>query len=190
MKGAIAELLARTNRTPTRTSVMTIGASQYFLFSRMNCHNSLTTCAFDISFPSKHLFVMSWIQLAFGVRAPVRITATRTPMKGIPAHGFLDQSDRSQYSEEYNCEDDASGHKRHPLGERHPRSIRIDKKTRNNNSQEYENQPQRNYHVGCTGELTAIKPPHSEQRECSAHNQAKLSLCSERTSCHPASVMW
>src|SRR5689334_18583972 len=48
MNGARAEPLASTSNTPTSTSVRTIGASQYFLLSRMNCHSSLTTCAFDI----------------------------------------------------------------------------------------------------------------------------------------------
>src|SRR5215203_5545716 len=48
MNGAIADPFASTSSTPTRTSVITIGASQYFLFSRMNCHSSLITCTFDI----------------------------------------------------------------------------------------------------------------------------------------------
>src|SRR5258705_5006668 len=49
MKGAMAEPFANTNKAPTSTSVITIGASQYFLFSLMNCQSSLTTCAFDIN---------------------------------------------------------------------------------------------------------------------------------------------
>lgn len=49
MKGAMAEPFAKTSRAPTSTSVITIGASQYFLFSLMNCQSSLTTCAFDIN---------------------------------------------------------------------------------------------------------------------------------------------
>src|SRR5687768_14070927 len=48
MKGAIADPLASTSSTPTRPSVITMGASQYFLFSLMNCHNSLMTCIFDM----------------------------------------------------------------------------------------------------------------------------------------------
>ena len=50
VKGAMAEPLASTSSTPTATSVMTMGASQNFLFSLMNCHSSLMTCAFDIAF--------------------------------------------------------------------------------------------------------------------------------------------
>ena len=45
----MAELFANTNKAPTSTSVITIGASQYFLFSLMNCQSSLTTCTFDIN---------------------------------------------------------------------------------------------------------------------------------------------
>ena len=48
MNGAIAELLATINNKPTRTSVITIGASQNFLFSRMNCQSSRTTISLDI----------------------------------------------------------------------------------------------------------------------------------------------
>jgi hypothetical protein len=44
----MAELFANTSKAPTSTSVITIGASQYFLFSLMNCQSSLTTCIFDI----------------------------------------------------------------------------------------------------------------------------------------------
>src|SRR5712691_9242450 len=44
----MAELFASTSKAPTSTSVITIGASQYFLFSLMNCQSSLTTCTFDI----------------------------------------------------------------------------------------------------------------------------------------------
>ena len=47
----MAELFASTKRIPKSTSVMTIGASQYFLFSLMNCQSSLTTCVFDIFIP-------------------------------------------------------------------------------------------------------------------------------------------
>jgi hypothetical protein len=49
MKGAIAEPFASTSNTPTSASVITMGASQNFLFSLMNCHNSLKTYNFDIS---------------------------------------------------------------------------------------------------------------------------------------------
>ena len=48
MNGAIAELLATTRSKPIITSVITIGASQNFLFSRMNCQSSLTTKSLDI----------------------------------------------------------------------------------------------------------------------------------------------
>lgn len=51
MKGAIADPLASTNRTPTNPSVITMGASQYFLFSLMNCQSSLITRAFDMPLP-------------------------------------------------------------------------------------------------------------------------------------------
>lgn len=51
MKGAIAEPLANTSNTPNKTRVITIGASQYFLFSLMNCQSSLITCTFDIATP-------------------------------------------------------------------------------------------------------------------------------------------
>ena len=48
MNGARAELLATTRSKPIITSVITIGASQNFLFSRMNCQSSLTTKSLDI----------------------------------------------------------------------------------------------------------------------------------------------
>src|SRR6185369_1346015 len=100
MKGAMAELFANTNKAPTSTSVITIGASQYFLFSLMNCQSSLTTCAFDINrslnlsgnaptilasladffgqfsdpkspATSKHFLVVSRITLALGIGSPI-----------------------------------------------------------------------------------------------------------------------
>lgn len=49
MNGASAELFATTRIKPMRTSVITIGASQNFLFSRMNCQSSFTTKSFDIN---------------------------------------------------------------------------------------------------------------------------------------------
>lgn len=55
MKGAMAEPFAKTNKAPTSTSVITIGANQYFLFSLMNCQSSPTTCAFDINYSSRSL---------------------------------------------------------------------------------------------------------------------------------------
>src|SRR6185369_9597842 len=103
MNGAIAELLARTNKTPTSTSVMTIGASQYFLFSRMNCHNSLTTCTFDIRVLSKHLFVVTRILLSLGVWPPVGVAALRTTMERIPTHCPFYQTDRRQDAKENDC---------------------------------------------------------------------------------------
>jgi hypothetical protein len=48
MNGAMAELLATTRSKPTITSVITMGASQNFLFSRINCQSSLTTNSLDI----------------------------------------------------------------------------------------------------------------------------------------------
>src|SRR5437016_3141839 len=62
MNGAIAELFASTSSTPNRTSVMTIGASQYFLFSFMNCQSSRTTCTFDIATP-QNILMMLFIQV-------------------------------------------------------------------------------------------------------------------------------
>ena len=44
----MADPFASTSTTPISTSVMVMGASHYFLFSRMNCHSSLMTCTFDI----------------------------------------------------------------------------------------------------------------------------------------------
>src|SRR5919205_1813247 len=49
MNGAMAEPFASTSSTPTSTSVITMGAIQYFLFSLMNCHNSEMTYSFDIN---------------------------------------------------------------------------------------------------------------------------------------------
>lgn len=43
MNGAMAEPFASTSSTPTSASVITMGAIQYFLFSRMNCHSSKMT---------------------------------------------------------------------------------------------------------------------------------------------------
>jgi len=49
MNGAIAELLAMTRSKPTSAKVITIGANQNFLCSRMKCQSSLTTWIFDIT---------------------------------------------------------------------------------------------------------------------------------------------
>jgi len=52
MKGAMADPFASTNSAPTATRVINIGASQYFLFSLMNCHSSLMTWIFDTQTPN------------------------------------------------------------------------------------------------------------------------------------------
>src|ERR1051325_11085682 len=49
MNGAMAEPFASTSKTPTSTSVITMGAIQYFLFSRINWKSSLMTYSFDIN---------------------------------------------------------------------------------------------------------------------------------------------
>src|ERR1043165_4839857 len=49
MNGAMAEPFASTSKTPTSTSVITMGAIQYFLFARMNWKSSLITYSFDIN---------------------------------------------------------------------------------------------------------------------------------------------
>src|SRR6185295_1108408 len=99
MKGAIAELLASTSSTPKRTSVITIGASQYFLFCFMNCQSSLITWTFDIATPSKHLFVMARILLPFGIGNPVRITSGRATIQRVPSEQAFYETDRRDYAE-------------------------------------------------------------------------------------------
>ena len=64
MNGAIAELFATAKSKPTSTSVITIGANHNFLFSRMNCQSSTTTCAFDISFNTSFRSVASCADVA------------------------------------------------------------------------------------------------------------------------------
>src|SRR6266404_3636902 len=100
MNGAMAELLASTSKAPTSTSVITIGASQYFLFSLMNCQSSLTTCAFDIATPSKHLFVVTRIALAFRIRFPIGRLATAAPIERIPARQSFHYTDGRYHQEE------------------------------------------------------------------------------------------
>ena len=47
MNGAIAEPFASTSSTPKMTSVITIGASQYFLFSFMDGTSGFENCVED-----------------------------------------------------------------------------------------------------------------------------------------------
>src|SRR2546426_5624040 len=102
MKGAIAELFASTSRAPSRTSEITIGASQYFLFSLINCHSSLTTCTLDIEAPSKHLFVVTRIALTLGIRPPVGGARARAPAEGIPTKQSFQQTDWRDYEKKDN----------------------------------------------------------------------------------------
>src|SRR6267143_4142926 len=110
MKGAIAELLASTSRTPNRTRVITIGASQYFLFCFMNSQSSLTTCVFDIQ-SSKHLFIVAGISLALRVRFPVRITRRRATLQRVPAEPPFDHTDWRDDHKEDKSKNDS---RRHP----------------------------------------------------------------------------
>src|SRR6185295_16202692 len=117
MNGAIAELFATTSNAPTSTSVITIGASQYFLFSLMNCQSSLTTCAFDIPTPSEHLLVVARIMLPFRIRTPVG-TATRTATaEGVPTKKPLDDADGSDNQKEHDCQYHPGHDERQPFSQ-------------------------------------------------------------------------
>src|SRR5712692_9508041 len=94
MKGAIAEPFASTSKMPNTTSVITIGASQYFLFCFMNSQSSLTTCAFDIRNSSKHFFVVARISLPLRVWLPVRIASFGAAVQRVPAEQTLAETNR------------------------------------------------------------------------------------------------
>src|SRR5437588_8692379 len=98
MNGAIAELVASTSSTPNRMNVMTIGASQYFLFSFMNCQSSLTTCAFDIHLAiaihaikcraaqrchgsARHACPIQNLRGSDGTRVPYRVSPSRIRLR-------------------------------------------------------------------------------------------------------------
>src|SRR6266566_2237328 len=107
MNGAIAEPFANTSKTPNKTRVITIGASQYFLFCLMNCQSSLTTSSFDMSVSSEHFFVVAGVSLPLGIGLPVRIRRSRAPVQGVPTEQPLDQTNRRHDPKKDNRQNDA-----------------------------------------------------------------------------------
>src|SRR5215813_7377684 len=126
MNGAIAELLARISNAPTRTRVIMIGASQYFLLVLMNSQSSLTTCIFDIANSLIHLFVMSRIPLPVRIRMPVGTPRACTTPQRIPTHCSFYQSDRRKNAEKNDSQNHSSRNKRETLGQLHPGTVRPD----------------------------------------------------------------
>ncbi len=180
----MAEPFASTRRAPTATSVMTMGASQYFLLFRINSQNSETTCTFDIRKPSVHFFVVARIALPFRIRFPVSNASSFAPAKRVPTKQSFHNSYGSHYEKENNTENEPRHDKGQHLGQLHPRSVWLDECFGKNQSQQNQRTAQWQQYVSGTGKLSAINPPGAQQNKNRAHNEPKLSLYSEGALLH------
>src|SRR5688572_11430399 len=139
MKGAMAEPFASTRRAPTATSVITMGASQYFLLFLINSQSSETTCIFDIRKSSIHFFVVTRIALPFRIRLPIRSASGCAPVKRVPTKKSFYNADRCHYEKENNTEDKPRHDKGKHLCQLHPGFVWIDERPGKQQSQQ--NQP-------------------------------------------------
>src|SRR5712692_693125 len=176
MKGAIAELFASTSSTPNRTSVITIGASQYFLFSFMNCQSSLNTCAFDIFGSSKHFFVMARVTLSLRVWPPIRFALRCASIKWVPSKQTLDETDRRHDRKEDKRQDDSRHDERKHFRQSHPRFVRPIERARQDESQQHERAPERQCDLRGMRKLAAVHPPRAHQKQNAADDETKFSL--------------
>src|SRR5512140_3224100 len=128
MNGATAEPFATTRRRPTRSRTITIGASQYFLFSLRKSQKSDTTWSFDMS-ASERPFVVPgvavprriWVPGALPERGP----APERVAPGQPA----DDADRGHDEREDHEKDDARHHEPESVRQRHPEPPRDRQRT-------------------------------------------------------------
>src|SRR5215831_14837015 len=176
MNGAIAEPLASTRSTPKRTSVITIGASQYFLFSLMNCQSSETTCAFDISTTSKHFFVVTRILLPFRIRAPVAVAGRSATIQWIPSGQTLEETNGRRNDKKNEGQNNSRGDKGQALSHGHPGLIGNHQGPRHHQSQSDQHSAQRHGHRGNRMELPAIHPPQAQQNKHAADDETEFAF--------------